>query len=136
MEGYYLNNGKSVSMATQVFSVWIHTRHRKRYITVKEMMAILHALQQWAVKFKGARLIIHGNNTGVVNGLENLSIHGPALDPLQEIIMILALRDIVVESCWLPSKENLLVDILLRGQWAKLANSYKHLQEIFPNAPR
>lgn len=134
--GYYLNNGESISKIAQAFSIQLHIRHRKRHITVKEMMAVLQALQQWASKFEGARLIIHGNNTGVVNGLENLSIRGPALDPLREAVMILALRDIVIESRWLASKENLLADILSRGQWAKLADEYKHLQEIFPNRPR
>lgn len=99
------------------------------------MMAVLHAVQQWAAEFEGAQLIIHGDNTGVVNGLDNLLIRGPALDPLQEVVMILALRDIVVESYWLPSEENLLADILLRGQWVKLADNYKHLQKIFLNAP-
>lgn len=134
--GYYLNNNELVPTITQAFSVRLHTRLQTRHITVKEMMAVLHALQLWAQEFEGALLIIHGDNTGVVNGLQNLSIRGPALKPLQEIAMILALHDIVIESRWLPSEENLLADILSRGQWAKLADNKKHLQEIFPNRPR
>lgn len=136
MGGYYLHCGESTPPATQAFSVRLHTRLRKRHITVKEMMAVLHALQLWAPKLERTRLIIHGDNTGVVNGLQNLSIRGPALDPLREIAMILALRDIVIESIWLPSEENRLADILSRGQWTKLANNEQHLQEIFPNIPR
>lgn len=134
--GYYLNESESVPSTQQAFSIRLHTRLRMRHITVKEMMAVLHALQKWGHVFEGTRLVIHGDNTGVVNGLENLSIRGPALDALREAIMILAVRDIVIESHWLPSKENSLADLLSRGQWVNLADKYKHLQEIFPNAPR
>lgn len=98
-------------------------------------MAVLHALQKWTREFEGTQLIIHGDNTGVVNGLKNLSIKGPALDPLRDAIMILALRDIVVESHWLLSEKNSLADILSRGQWQKLADNHNHLQEVFSNAP-
>lgn len=136
MGGYYLNENELVPPTAQAFSIRLHTRLRNKHITVKEMMAVLHALQLWAHEFEGARLIIHGDNTGVVNGLQNLSIRGPALSPLREIAMILALRQITIESLWLSSEENLLADILSRGQWAKLADEYKHLQEIIPNAPR
>lgn len=135
IRGYYLNEGKSIPSVTQAFSVRLHTRHRNRHITGKETMAVLHALQKWAQEFEGTQLIIHGDNTGVVNGLRNLSIRGPALDPLRKAVMILAVQNIVVESHWLSSEENLLADILLRSQWQKLANDYKHQQEVIPNAP-
>lgn len=100
------------------------------------MMVVLHALQLWTGKFKSAQVIVHRDNTGVVNSLQNLSIRGPALEPLRKIAMILALHDIVIESQWLPSEKNLLADILSRGQWTKLADNEKHLQAVFPNAPR
>ena len=99
-------------------------------------MAVLHALHMWGHIFEGARLIIHGDNTRVVNGLENFSIKGPALDPLRRAIMILALRDIVIELRWLSSRDNSLADLLSRGQWAQLADTHKHLQKIIPSAPQ
>ena len=98
-------------------------------------MAVLHALQIWTQEFKSARLMIYEDNTGVLNSLQNLSIWGPALAPLQEIAIILAVQDIVIESFWLSSEENLLADKLSRGQWTKLTDNEKHLQKIFPNKP-
>ena len=95
---YFLEEGEFIPPTTQAFSVRLHTRLQKRHIAVNEMMAVLHALQQWTNKFKGARLIIHEDNIRVVNGLQNLSMQGPALVPLQEIAMILALQQIVIES--------------------------------------
>lgn len=132
--GYFLEEGEFIPSTTQAFSVRLHTKLRKRHIMVNKMMAVLHALQQWTNKFKSARLIIHGDNTGVVNGLQNLSMQGSVLVLLQEIAMILALQQIVIESLWLPSEENLLADILSKSQWARLADKFNHLQEIFPNA--
>lgn len=99
------------------------------------MMAVLHALQMWSEQFEGTQLIIHGDNISVVNGLKNFSICGPVLDSLQDVIMILTLQNIVIKSHWLPSKENTLADILSWGQWAKLTNNHKYLQEVFPNYP-
>lgn len=136
MGGYYLHQDESTPLATQAFSVRLHTRLRNRHIMVNEMGAVLHALQKWASEFEGAQLIIHGDNTSVVQGLHNLSMQGPAMSPLREIAMILALRQIVIESHWLSSEDNLLADLLSRGQWARLANEHKHLQKVFPNAPR
>lgn len=75
----------------------------------------MHALQTWRKKFKGKRLIIYRDNTGVVNGLENTFIRGPAIDVLREVTMILALEDIIIESHWLLSKKNPLADILLHS---------------------
>lgn len=131
--GYYLKEDELIPSTLQAFSERLYTKHRGKHITVKETMAVLHALQKWTQEFKKARLIIHGDNTGVVNGLKSLAVCGPALDLLQNVIMILALQDIIVESYWLSSEDNSLADILSRGQWSKLANNHQHLQEIFPN---
>ena len=130
-----MNNDETIPSISQAFLARMSTQLQNKHITVKEMTAVLHALQTWRKEFKDKRLIIHGDNTGVVNGLENTSIRGPAIDALREMTMILALEDIIIESHWLPSKENLLADILSRGQWKKLANSHKHIQKVFSNAP-
>lgn len=89
----------------------------------------------WLEQFEGTWLIIHEDNTSVVNKLKNFSMREPALNSLWNAIMILALWDIVIKSHWLLFKENTLADILSQGQWAKLANNYKHLQKVFPNYP-
>lgn len=92
------------------------------------MFAVLHALKTWLPFLAGCRLIIYGDNTGVVQGLKHSSIIGPAMDSLREIVMIFATHDIVIESNWIPSKENFLADILSRGQWDKLTDQFSHLQ--------
>ena len=68
------------------------------------MFAVLHALSTWLPLLARSRLIIYGDNTGVVQGLKHSSIVGPAMDPLRKIAMILATYDIVIESNWIPSK--------------------------------
>lgn len=62
------------------------------------MLAVLHALHTWLPHFAGCRLVIYGDNTGVVQGLKHSSIEGPAIDPLRDIVMIFAIHDIVIES--------------------------------------
>lgn len=74
-------------------------------LTVKEMFAVLHALDTWLPHFAGCRLVIYGDNTGVVQGLKHSSIEGPAMSPLGDIVMIFAIHDIVIESNWIPSKD-------------------------------
>lgn len=68
-------------------------------------MAVLHALRKWKIKFKGVKLIIHKDNTGVVNGLKNLLIKKLALKLLCNAVIILALQDIVIELHWLSLKK-------------------------------
>lgn len=62
------------------------------------MTPVLHALQTWRKKSEGKGLIIHKDNTGVVNSLENISIRRPTIDALREVTMIIALEDIIIES--------------------------------------
>lgn len=48
------------------------------------MLAVLHALHTWLPHFAGCRLMVYGDNTGVVQGLKHSSIEGPAMDPLRD----------------------------------------------------
>ena len=126
--GFILMDNQKIPPISQAYSQRFSTRLRNKHITVKEMFAVLHALSTWLPLLARSRLIIYGDNTGVVQGLKHSSIVGPAMDPLRKIAMILATHDIVIESNWIPSKENFLADILSRGQWHKLTNEYSHLQ--------
>ena len=79
------------------------SRDMKKHINVKEMMAVLHALRKWLPILKDPNLS-YGDNQAVVNGLRNGSIRGPAMKPLRDIAMLLALHDIVIESYWISSR--------------------------------
>ena len=88
---------ESLVSPAEVFSIRTSSRDMKKHINVKEMMTILHALRKWLPIFKGSKLVIYGDNQAVVNGLRNGSIRGPAMKPLRDIAMLLALHDIVIE---------------------------------------
>ena len=47
------------------------------------------------------------DNSGVVDGINKRSIKGPAIEPLQTILLIAALFDIELAVFWIPSEENL-----------------------------
>ena len=121
---------ESLVSSAEVFSIRTSSRDMKKQINVKEMMAVLHALRKWLPIFKGSKLVIYGDNQAVVNGLRNGSIRGPAMKPLRDIAMLLALHDIVIESHWISSRENTLADMLSRGQWNKIADNYPLLQDL------
>lgn len=46
MGGYYLNDNESIPSTSQAFSVRLSTHFWERHITVKEMMAVQHAIQK------------------------------------------------------------------------------------------
>lgn len=135
--GFLLMDNQKVPPISQAFSQIFSTRLRNKHITVKEMSAVLYALNTWLLLFADSHLITYGDNTGVVQGLKHSSNIGPAMDPLREIVMILSTHNIVIESNWILSKENFLADILSRGQWHKLTNEFPHLQILrFANKQR
>ena len=55
-------------------------------------------------------------------------MRGPAMAPLRDVVMLLALHDILVEVMWLDSKSNHLADLLSRGEHDKIADEYPQLQ--------
>ena len=46
---------------------WDYISDAEKDTDMKETMTILHALQIWSEQFEGTWLIIHEDNTGVVN---------------------------------------------------------------------
>ena len=128
--GYMLFEGENIECmaAPQVFSMRFPTRERAKHINVKEMRAILHALKLFGPSAAGCCIKIHCDNSAVAEGLKKSSIKGGAMKPLRAIAMKIALLDIAIESIWIPTKENLLADLLSRGRFDKIANYYPHLQ--------
>jgi hypothetical protein len=99
-----------------------HPRHhRHKHINYKEMLAILTAFRLWLPKFSCKHIAIHTDNTAVYHGLNKRSMRGPAMEPLREITLLAALHDITISVHWLPTKDNLLADLLSRRQFAKIA---------------
>ena len=62
------------------------------------------------------------DNAAVIQGINKRSINGPALRPLQTILLLAALFDIELSAFWIPSEENIVADAASRHQFDKLAN--------------
>ena len=60
-------------------------------------MAILLALRYWRSQLAGNRVYIYCDNQAVVAGVDHNSIRGQAMGPLRDIILLLALRDILLQ---------------------------------------
>src|SRR5438552_18935177 len=71
----------------QLFAQCIPTLHRSKHINYKEMLAILHAFILWHRLWAIGRVRITCDNTAVVDGVTKRSIKGPALRPLQTILL-------------------------------------------------
>ena len=106
----------------QLFAQRIPARHRSKHINYKEMFAILHAFILWHRCWTTGRVRIACDNTAVVDGITKRSIKGPAIRPLQTILLIAALFDIEILIFWIPSEENIVADAASRHNFRKLAN--------------
>ena len=49
---------------------------------------------------------------------------------LRQIVMLLVIHDIYLQVVWIPIKNNILADILLRFQFQKIANIYSQLSHL------
>jgi len=107
---------------SQIFSNRVPARHRDKHINWKEMFAILHAFTLWHSQWATGRVRIACDNEAVVGGVNKRSIDGPALRPLQMILLLAALFDIEIKIFWIPSKENIVADAASRHQFDKLAD--------------
>jgi len=103
-----------------VFSTRVPARHRKRHINWKEMYAVLHAFILWHEHWEHGRLVLHCDNEAVVEGINKKSIRGPAIRPLQRILLIAAAFDIELIAYWIPTAENKIADALSRFDYKRL----------------
>ena len=125
--GFILEDPPILTNAREAFSILLSNRWRSKDIQFKEMMAVLYALRQWRSKLAGARVVIYCDNQAVVNGISHTSIHGQAMAPLRDIVLILASDDILLQPRWLPTKENCLADDLSRRRLQRIANMFPQL---------
>ena len=71
------------------------------------MTGVFQALARLIETFKGSHLYIFGDNFAVVNGLQQNSIMGEAMEPLKRIAMLYAEYDIEVQAHWISTKQTL-----------------------------
>lgn len=114
----------------QVLTKRFTTRLRAKHINVKEMTAILHALQKWLSMVTRSYLILYCDNFAVATGVKKTSIRGNAMHALHTIVMIAALNDIEIESRWISTRQNAVADWLSRRKLQKIADKYLNLQDI------
>jgi len=117
----------------KAFSTRIPRRHRTKHINWKEAYAILFSLALWGNQLSGSSITFMCDNSSIVDAINNKSIRGPAINPLQLILLTAALHDIEINACWLSSEENWIADALSRFNLARLANF--QLDKLF-NLPR
>ena len=118
----------------QIFSERVPARHKKKHINWKEMFAVLHAFLLWHDLWCGGRVRLASDNTAVVDSINKRSIKGPAIHPLQRILLIAAVFDIELLAFWIPSEENRVADAASRHDHEKLANLGLQVSQNFPSA--
>jgi len=106
----------------QVFSERIPMRHREKHIDWKEMFAVLHAFLLWHQLWQGGSVRLACDNAVVVDAINKRSIRGKTLRPLQSILLIAAVFDIMLFAFWIPSEENIVADAASRHDYKKLAD--------------
>src|SRR5436190_18315373 len=97
------------------------TRHRSKHINFKEMFAILHAFLLWHELWTNGRVRIASDSTAIVDAINKRSIKGPAINPLQSILLAAAVFDIELMAFWIPLEENMVADATSRFDFKKLA---------------
>src|SRR5437762_11480295 len=97
------------------------TRHRSKHINFQEMFAILHTFLLWHEPWSNDRVHIASDSGVVVDAINKHSIKGPAIRPLQSILLIAAVFNIDLMAFWIPSEENIVADAASRFDFKKLA---------------
>ena len=90
-------------------------------------MAILLALRHWRPQLTSNRVYVYCDNQAVVAGVAHNSIRGQAMGPLRDIVLLLALKDILLQIIWIPTAENSLADALSRRRFAYIADRFPQL---------
>jgi hypothetical protein len=106
----------------KLFSIRLPRRHRRKHINFKEMLAVLYAFAEWCEEWKGGAVTVKCDNTAVFNGINKKSIRGPAIEPLQKLLLLAGAYDIVVRAIWISTEENAIADALSRFDKKRLTN--------------
>ena len=122
-----LEGTPDLNAAREAFSILLFTRWRDKDIQFEEIMAVLCALRHWLSKLAGARVLLPGDNEGVVGSIAHSSIRGQAMAPVRDIVLICAFQDILLQPRWLPTKDDCLADDLSPRRLQKIANAFPQL---------
>jgi hypothetical protein len=80
------------------------------------------------------RLRLACDNTVVVDAINNQSIRGETIKPLQDILLIAAIFDIKVSAFWIPSEENIVADAASHFDFEKLADlGFQASSQCYPD---
>jgi hypothetical protein len=105
-----------------LFSERVPSHHTVKHINWKEMYAILHAFVLWHKDWANGKVRLACDNSVVVDAIHKQSIAGPAIRPLQTILLIAAVFDIDLVPFWIPLEENTVADAASRHNFTKIAN--------------
>ena len=86
------------------------------------MFAVLHAFILWHQQWATGRVRLACDNSAIVQAINKRSIKGPAIHPLQTILLIATLFNIDLIVFWIPSGENIVVDAASQHDFKKLAD--------------
>ena len=88
-------------------------------ISISKKCSLYFVFAEWCDfnEWRGAEIIVKCDNDAVVDGLNKKSISGPAIEPLQTLLLLAASRDIVVRATWIPTEENEIADALIEIDW-------------------
>jgi Reverse transcriptase (RNA-dependent DNA polymerase). len=104
-----------------MFSTRMPRRHRMKHINYKEMHAVLHAFAEWGENWKGQLVEVLCDNEAVVSGINNKTIRGVAIGPLQHLLLLAAILDVEIRATWISTDDNALADALSRFDLVKVA---------------
>jgi len=62
------------------------------------MLIVKFTIKRWLSKLAGLRLVVYYDNAVVVFGLKRSTIYGPAISPLRQLIILLAIYNIIIIS--------------------------------------
>ena len=133
--GFILDDPPTLTNAKEAFSIPLSIRWKSKDIQFKEMMAILIALRHWRAQLAGSRVYFYCDNQAVVAGVAHKSIRGQVMGLLRDIVLLLALSDIVLQIIWIPTTENSLADTLSRRQFNYIADLFPQLNIALQTRP-
>ena len=115
LNDYILNDPSQPPSINYIFTSRVPTRHSiKDDIQFREMLAIKIAMKRWLSRLTGSRVIIHYDNSAVISGLKNSTIHNPAMNVLRQLCLLFTMNDIIIVLTWILTEANELADLLSR----------------------
>ena len=105
-------------------------------MTYLELFPITLAMLVWGDKLANSKLILHCDNLGVVGIINKQSSRCPhIMSLLRKLVLTCLKHNIMVRSCYINTKANIVSDALSRFQWARFAAAAPNASKV-PSAIR